>query len=120
LTIHRLHICNIIISAMVLAIGPCAAESVGIPACDQLLKRYETCLGSTIPPEEWPDFKRTFDERVKEYGTFYVKDTKAKATVQAACKRHQETTKDLGGNTDCTISPFLVFDSPFLQEPKTP
>lgn len=115
------NIFGISISALVLASGASAADGVGIAACDDLLKRYENCLAAQTPAAEWSGFKRNFDKRVKDFAAFLAKDAKAKAKVHAACERHLETTRDLGGNTDCHISPFLVFQSPFLflEERKT-
>jgi hypothetical protein len=118
--IDRRYVLGIYISALVLASSASAAEGVGIAACDDLLKRYESCLAAYTPPGEWSSFKRDLDKQVRDYAVFLARDIKAKAKVRAACERHRETTRDLGGNTDCHVSPFLVFQSPFLFQERKP
>lgn len=111
---------SIYISALAFAPVASAAESTGIPACDDILKRYESCLAAHMAPAEWSSFATDFDRQVRDYAVFLAKDAEAKAKVRAACERHREAARDLGGNMDCHVSPLLVFQSPFLsREPKT-
>jgi hypothetical protein len=118
--IKKSYIFSFYISALAIASAASRAEGVGIPACDDILKRYENCLALYKPPAEQDSFREGFDRQVRDYAVFLANDAEAKAKVRAACERHQEGTKDLGGNMDCHVSPFLVFQSPFLfQERKT-
>jgi hypothetical protein len=99
-----------------------SAWRIGIPACDDILSKYKTCLRShpDMLPAKWSVYKREFGQRVKGYAAVLARDTKAQAIVEKACKVQQDALNEYGGNADCFISPLALFDFALLEQRKEP
>jgi hypothetical protein len=78
------------------------AQTIGIPACDDFLKKYEMCVTSKIPSQQRAMFQTQFDEMRKAWSEA-AKNAAAKATLESTCKQSAEQTKAMMANFGCTF-----------------
>jgi hypothetical protein len=78
------------------------AQTIGIPACDDFLKKYEACVTSKIPSQQRATFQTQFDQMRKAWSEA-AKNAAAKATLESTCKQSAEQTKAMMANFGCTF-----------------
>ena len=69
-----------------------SAQTTGIAACDDFLKKYEACVTSKIPAAQKTTFQAQLDQMRKAWSDA-AKDSRAKATLENACKQSAEQMK---------------------------
>jgi hypothetical protein len=78
------------------------AQTIGIPACDDFLKKYETCVTSKIPSAQRGMFESQFEQMRKAWSEA-AKNAAAKATLESTCKQSAEQTKVMMANFGCAF-----------------
>jgi hypothetical protein len=69
-----------------------SAQSVGIAACDDFLKKYEACVTSKVPAAQQATFKGQLDQMRKAWSDA-AKTPNAKTTLEGSCKQSAEQMK---------------------------
>ena len=69
-----------------------SAQTTGIAACDDFLKKYEACVTSKIPAAQKATFQAQLDQMRKAWSDA-AKDPGAKATLESSCKQSAEQMK---------------------------
>jgi hypothetical protein len=79
-------------SAMVVLSTGLSAQTTGIAACDDFLKKYEACVTSKIPAAQKATFQGQLDQMRKAWSDA-AKAPGAKAGLEGACKQSAEQMK---------------------------
>jgi hypothetical protein len=69
-----------------------SAQTLGIAACDDFLKKYETCVTSQVPAAQRATFQGQFDQWRKAWSDM-AKNPNTKAGLENACKQSAEQMK---------------------------
>lgn len=69
-----------------------SAQSIGIAACDDFLKKYEACVTSKVPAAQQATFKGQLDQMRKAWWDA-AKTPNAKTTLEGSCKQSAEQMK---------------------------
>jgi len=77
---------------MVKAVQAEDLPKVGIPACDEYVTKYSTCLNGNVPDSVKPQLDTAFKAMINGWKTAAAHDS-AKATVEASCKTALVTAK---------------------------
>ena len=67
-----------------------SAQTTGIAACDDVLKKFEACLASRIPAAQKTTFQSQLDQMRKDFSDA-AKNPSAKAALEGACKQSAHT-----------------------------
>jgi hypothetical protein len=78
------------------------AQTIGIAACDDFLKKYETCVTSKVPAAQRTTFQGQFDQMRKAWSDA-AKNPSAKASLEGACKQSAEQVKAAMSGFGCTF-----------------
>jgi hypothetical protein len=62
------------------------AQSTGVAACDDFLKKYETCVTTKVPDAQRAAFKGQLDQTRKMWSDM-AKDANSKAALDGTCKQ---------------------------------
>ena len=62
------------------------AQSTGVAACDDFLKKYETCVTTKVPDAQRAIFKGQLDQTRKMWSDM-AKDASTKAALDSTCKQ---------------------------------
>jgi hypothetical protein len=79
-----------------------AAQTVGIAACDDFLKKYEACVGTNVPEAQRTMFKGQFDQMRKTWSDA-AKDPGSKTMLEGTCKQSAEQMKMSMSSFGCTF-----------------
>jgi hypothetical protein len=72
---------------LVLCLGSVAhAQSTGVVACDDFLKKYEACVTTKVPEAQRATFKGQLDQTRKMWSDM-SKDNNTKAALESTCKQ---------------------------------
>jgi hypothetical protein len=82
--------------------GGLAAQTVGIAACDDFLKKYEACVSTKVPEAQRTVFKGQFDQMRKMWSDA-AKDPSTKTTLEGSCKQSAEQMKTSMSSFGCTF-----------------
>jgi hypothetical protein len=88
--------------AFVLMSTGLSAQTVGIAACDDFLKKYEACVTTRVPDAQRAMFKGQF-EQVRKAWSDAAKNPSAKASLEGACKQSAEQTKAALSSFGCSF-----------------
>jgi hypothetical protein len=95
---------SVVVAAAVLMslTGGLAAQTVGIAACDDFLKKYEACVSGNVPEAQRTMFKGQFDQMRKMWSDA-AKDPASKTTLEGTCKQSAEQMKMSMSSFGCTF-----------------
>lgn len=77
-----------------------SAQTLGIAACDDFLKKYETCVTSQVPVAQRATFQGQFDQWRKAWSDM-AKNPNTKAGLENACKQSAEQMKTAMSGFGC-------------------
>ena len=80
--------------------GGGSADSVGVPACDEFLTKYEKCVSSKVPEAARASMKTSLDTMRKSWKQAAANPA-AKATLEQTCKQALESTKQATAAYGC-------------------
>lgn len=86
-----LHLAGAALFAIAVA-GPARAQSTGIVACDDFLKKYDSCVTSKLPEAQRATYKAQLDQTRKMWLDM-AKDPSAKSTMEGTCKQTMDAIK---------------------------
>jgi hypothetical protein len=69
-----------------------SAQTTGIAACDDFLKKYEACVSTKIPATQKATFQGQLDQMRKAWSDA-AKSPGAKAALENSCKQSSEQMK---------------------------
>jgi hypothetical protein len=69
-----------------------AADTVGIPVCDDFLVKYQACLTNKVPAAQQAAFNGTIDQARASWAAA-AKNPEAKPSLEAACKQMTDQMK---------------------------
>lgn len=78
------------------------AQTVGIAACDEFLKKYEACVTTNVPEAQRAVYKGQFDQMRKMWSDA-AKNASAKPTLESACKQSADQMKTSLSSFGCTF-----------------
>jgi hypothetical protein len=79
-----------------------SAQTTGIAACDDFLKKYEACVTSKIPAAQKTTFQAQLDQMRKAWAEA-AKNAAAKATLESTCAQSAEQMKAAMSGFGCTF-----------------
>lgn len=79
-----------------------SAQTIGIAACDDFLKKYEACVTSKVPAAQQATFQGQFDQMCKAWSDA-AKNPSAKVNLEGACKQSAEQVKTVMSGFGCTF-----------------
>jgi hypothetical protein len=79
-----------------------SAQTTGVAACDDFLKKYEACVTSKIPAAQKATFQGQLDQMRKAWSDA-AKAPGAKATLEGACKQSAEQMKAAMSGFGCAF-----------------
>jgi hypothetical protein len=78
------------------------AQTIGIAACDDFLKKYEACVTSKVPAAQRATFQGQLDQMRKAWSDA-AKNASAKPTLENGCKQSAEQMKTAMSGFGCTF-----------------
>ena len=78
-----------------------AAGDIGVPECDDFLKKYEACVSGKVPAAAQATFKSSMEQWRTSWKQLAA-NPQTKATLAAACKSSMETAKTSLASYNCT------------------
>jgi hypothetical protein len=78
------------------------AQTTGVAACDDFLKKYEACVTSKIPAAQKATFQAQLDQ-IRKAWTEAAKTPATKATLENACKQSAEQMKTAMSGFGCSF-----------------
>ena len=87
-------------SALIMVSTDLTAQTIGIAACDDFLKKYETCVTSQVPAAQRAMFQGQFDQWRKAWSDM-AKNPSTKADLETACKQSAEQMKTAMSGFGC-------------------
>jgi hypothetical protein len=85
--------CVIAAASMLLSLSTgLSAQTTGIAACDDFLKKYEACVTTKVPAAQQATFQGQFDQMRKAWSDA-AKTPGAKPSLEGACKQSSEQVK---------------------------
>ena len=78
------------------------AQTIGIAACDDFLKKYEACISSKVPAAQRATFQSQFEQMRKAWSDAAT-NASAKATLENGCKQSAEQMKTAMSGFGCTF-----------------
>jgi hypothetical protein len=79
-----------------------SAQTTGIAACDDFLKKYEACVTSKIPAAQKTTFQGQLDQMRKAWSDA-ANNPGAKAALESTCKQSAEQTKAAMSGFGCAF-----------------
>jgi hypothetical protein len=89
-------------SALVMLSTGLSAQTTGIAACDDFLKKYESCVASKIPAAQKATFQGQLDQMRKAWSDA-AKAPGAKTTLESSCKQSAEQMKAAMSGFGCSF-----------------
>ncbi len=93
--------CALVIMSTTMSTG-LGAQTTGIAACDDFLKKYEACVSSKVPDAQKATFQGSLDQMRKAWSDA-AKNPSSKAAIEGACKQSAEQTKAALSGLGCTF-----------------
>src|SRR5687768_5457359 len=84
-----------------LSIGVVSAQTTGVAACDDFLKKYEACVTSKVPEAQKAGLMNTLEQMRKTWSE--IAKSTAKTTLESVCKDTAERLKGLLSSLGCTM-----------------
>lgn len=81
--------------------GAASGESIGVPECDEYLKKYEACISSKVPEVARPSMKQSMDTMRSSWKTAAA-TPEGKAGLAAGCKQELEAAKTATAAYGCS------------------
>jgi hypothetical protein len=78
------------------------AQSTGIAACDDFLKKYDACVTTKVPAAQRDTFQGQLDQVRKAWGDA-AKNPSAKAGLENACKQMADQMKGAMSGFGCSF-----------------
>jgi hypothetical protein len=88
--------------ALTLLSAQAGAQTIGIAACDDFLKKYEACVTSKVPAAQQATFQGQLDQMRKAWSDA-AKNASAKPTLENGCKQSAEQMKTAMSGFGCTF-----------------
>ena len=88
-------------SALLILSTGLSAQTTGIAACDDFLKKYEACVTSKVPEAQKAVFQSSLDQMRKAWSD--MAKTSAKTTLESDCKQSAEQTKAALSSLGCSF-----------------
>src|SRR5262245_59631164 len=92
----------IAMSALVLLSTALSAQTTGIAACDDFLKKYEACVTSKVPAAQKATFQGQLDQMRKAWSDA-AKAPGVKETLESTCKQSTEQMKAVMSGFGCAF-----------------
>jgi hypothetical protein len=92
----------IVISAGLVVITGASAQTTGVAACDDFLKKYEACVTGKVPAAQRATFQTQLDQTRKTW-TELSKNPQAKSALEASCKQTIEQIKTAMKSYGCSF-----------------
>jgi hypothetical protein len=89
-----------IVAVASLTAAVCAAEPVGVPACDELLAKLNTCASTTVPAAQQPKLKPVLDE-TRSFFTNLAKNPEMKPQLDGVCKAASQQVRPMFEQHGC-------------------
>ena len=89
-------------SALVMLSTGLSAQTTGVTACDDFLKKYEACVTSKIPAAQKATFQGQLDQMRKAWSDA-AKTPGVKDTLESTCKQSGEQMKAAMSGFGCTF-----------------
>ena len=89
-------------SALAMLSTGLSAQTTGIAACDDFLKKYEACVTSKIPAAQKNTFQAQLDQMRKAWSDA-AKNATAKATLESTCRQSAEQMKGAMSSFGCSF-----------------
>ena len=89
-------------SALMMLSTGLSAQTTGVPACDDFLKKYESCLTSKIPAAQKATFQGQLDQMRKAWSDA-AKAPGVKETLESSCKQSAEQMKTAMSGFGCSF-----------------
>ena len=93
---------SLVAIALMLVSTGLAAQTVGIAACDDFLKKYEACVTSKVPDAQRATFQSQLDQ-IRKAWTDAAKNASTKATLDSGCKQTGDQMKAAMSSFGCTF-----------------
>jgi hypothetical protein len=78
------------------------AQSTGIAVCDDFIRKYETCITTKMPADQWDLHKGVIDHLRKTLPDI-VKSPGGKSSAESGCKQMIEGVKALLQSVGCAF-----------------
>jgi hypothetical protein len=79
-----------------------SAQTTGVPACDDFLKKYESCLTSKVPAAQKATFQGQLDQMRKAWSDA-AKAPGVTETLESSCKQSAEQMKTAMSGFGCSF-----------------
>jgi hypothetical protein len=89
-------------SALAMLGSELSAQTTGVAACDDFLKKYEACVTSKIPDAQRTTFQGQLDQMRKVWSDA-AKAPGAKETLESTCKQSAEQIKPAMSGFGCSF-----------------
>lgn len=76
------------------------AESIGVPECDDFIKKYDACISGKVPEASRAQYKASIDGWRSSWKKL-AENPQTKGTLADACKRSLEETKKSMASFSC-------------------
>jgi len=87
---------------VMLSTGVVGAQTTGIAACDDFLKKWEACVTSKVPAAQKTTYQAQLDQMRKAWSDA-AKTPNAKATLEPTCRQMGEQMKTAMSGFGCTF-----------------
>jgi hypothetical protein len=78
------------------------AQTTGVAACDDFLKKYEACITSKIPAAQKATYQGQIEQLRKSWSDM-AKNPNMKAGLESACRQMSDTMKASLSSFGCTF-----------------
>jgi hypothetical protein len=78
------------------------AQTTGIAACDDFLKKYEACISSKVPAAQKTTYQSQLDQLRKAWADA-AKNAAAKAGLESSCKQMSDQMKTAMSGFGCSF-----------------
>jgi hypothetical protein len=78
------------------------AQTTGVAACDDFLKKYEACVTSKVPAAQRATFQTQLDQTRKTW-TDLAKNPSTKSALEGSCKQTSDQLKAALQNYGCSF-----------------
>ena len=82
----------IVISAGLMVISSASAQTTGVAACDDFLKKYEACVSGKVPAAQRATLQTQLDQTRKMWSDL-AKNPQTKSALETSCKQTIEQMK---------------------------
>ncbi len=77
-----------------------SGDSIGVPECDEYIKKYEACINGKVPEAQRGAFKSSFETMRKSWKDAAA-NPQGKAALATGCKQALESAKQSLGTYGC-------------------